>query len=103
MKTIFTVIFISCFYLQACHSKPAGQGGENDSYEKAKVALEEKEKKTPLAFLKVKSHERHNLIGQMVISGEIRAMRGCIEGTWRTGMMPTICCACEHATDRKGV
>lgn len=44
---------------------------DQESYEKAMEKLAEKEKKNPASFLKVTSRDKHNLIGQTVIKGEI--------------------------------
>jgi hypothetical protein len=55
----------------ACNSKRSNPAAEKESYEKAKETLEQKEKKNPLLFLSVNSRDRHNLIGQTVIRGNI--------------------------------
>jgi hypothetical protein len=55
---LFLVIFIVGVF--ACNSnKPVS------------VSTEEKEKKSPKSYLSVKGHDRHNLIGQTVIIGDI--------------------------------
>lgn len=43
----------------------------DDSYEKTKESLEEKEKKNPIRFLAISGKDKHNLIGQTVIKGTI--------------------------------
>lgn len=47
------------------------KGASDDSYEKAKESLEEKEKKNPVRFLSISGKDKHNLIGQTVIKGSI--------------------------------
>jgi hypothetical protein len=71
MKIISAILFTAIILFSACHNKAADAAAEKDSYEKTKETLEEKEKKNPLEFLQVSSHDRHNLIGQMVVKGSI--------------------------------
>ena len=72
MKRIPRVLFlaVSLFLMAACNSK-RDPAAEKDSYEKTKETLEEKEKKNPLLFLSVTGDDKHNLIGQTVIKGEV--------------------------------
>ena len=69
-------LLVSCFILgilsSACHHKGEDAAAEKDSYEKVKETLLDKEKKHPVSFLSVTSHDKHNLIGQTVIKGEVR-------------------------------
>lgn len=71
MKNIFSLLFIILVTFSACSSKATKEAKEKDSYEKAKESLEEREKKNPMAFLKVSSRDKHNLIGQTVIKGTV--------------------------------
>ena len=56
--------------LFSCQSKSTTETDKN-SYESAKSTLLEKEKKSPVSFLVVTGHDKHNLIGQMVIRGSV--------------------------------
>ena len=69
-KTAFIAIAFIIF-LSACKSKATETASEKEAYQKATKALEEREKKNPLSFLKVNSHDKSNLIGQTVIKGTI--------------------------------
>lgn len=71
MKNITTLFLLVSILLFACQSKAKKDANETDKYEKAKESLEEKEKKTPTAFLKVSGNDKHNLIGQTVIRGVV--------------------------------
>jgi uncharacterized lipoprotein len=71
MKNILSIIAACIILLAACQNKATNAASEKDSYEKVKETLEQKEKKNPPAFLSVSSHDKHNLIGQMVIKGEV--------------------------------
>lgn len=71
MKIIF---FIGCFgilFLFGCNNSKHKIEAEKEGYEKAKESLEEKEKKNPILFLYVNSKDKHNLIGQTVIKGNV--------------------------------
>jgi len=65
MKKLSGILF-SIILLAACHSKTS-----NDGYEKSKETLEEQEKENPLRFLSVSNHNKHNLVGKMVIKATI--------------------------------
>ena len=71
MKKLFSILATSIFILSACNSKTPDAKAEKHSYEQTKETLAEKEKKNPLMFLKVTGHDKHNLIGQTVIRGEV--------------------------------
>ena len=71
MKKITVLFLLLNVLLFACKSKAKKEADETDKYEKAKESLEEKEKKTPTAFLKVSGNDKHNLIGQTVIRGVV--------------------------------
>ena len=67
-----------CFFLIAsvllfsCKSNDSKKAeAEKQSYELTKESLGEKEKKNPQNFLSVDGHNRHSIIGQMVIVGSI--------------------------------
>jgi hypothetical protein len=69
-KAAFTGAMI-IILLSACTSKAREAASEKENYQKATETLLEKEKKNPVAFLKVSSRDKHNLIGQTVIKGNI--------------------------------
>lgn len=71
MKKLSCFVIILSILFTACNSKAKKEAAENDGYEKAKESLEEREKKNPVAFLKVSSKDKHNLIGQTVIKGTV--------------------------------
>lgn len=71
MKRLTCVLLTWGILLVACNSKAKEEAAEKDGYEKAKESLEEKEKKNPVAFIKVTSRDKHNLIGQTVIKGTV--------------------------------
>ena len=71
MKKVFIYLLIVPV-LFSCHSNEATKmESEKQSYELTKQSLQEKEKKNPLNFLTVDGHNKHNIIGQMVIKGTI--------------------------------
>lgn len=57
--------------LVSCDSKNSKVAAEKESYEKTKETLAQKEKKNPLLFLSVSSRDKHNLIGQTVVKGNV--------------------------------
>ncbi|MBL0356979.1 MAG: hypothetical protein IPP72_08870 [Chitinophagaceae bacterium] len=71
MKKLTCVLLTLSILFTACNSKAKQEATEKDGYEKAKESLEEKEKKNPVAFIKVTSKDKHNLIGQTVIKGTV--------------------------------
>jgi hypothetical protein len=71
MKKIPLLAIMIIAVLMSCKSKSKTEAAEKDNYEKAKESLAEREKKTPTAFLKVTSKDKHNLIGQTVIKGNV--------------------------------
>ena len=70
MKKIACIV-LSIILLSACNNKAKEAAAEKENYQKAAETLLEKEKKNPISFLTVKSHEKHNLLGQTVIKGSI--------------------------------
>ena len=71
MKKIPVILFLSVIILAACHSK-AYDAADSDSYKKTEETLQQKEQENPLRFLIVSSHDKHNLIGEMVIKASIK-------------------------------
>lgn len=71
MKKLFTFYFALILSFFACHNKAADAAADKEIYQKATETLFEKEKKDPVAFLTVSSHDKHNLLGQTVIKGSI--------------------------------
>jgi hypothetical protein len=71
MKKMFGLIIIVSILFAACQSKAEKEKVAEDSYEKAKESLEEREKKNPVSFITVTSKDKHNLIGQTVIKGTV--------------------------------
>ena len=56
----------------SCDSKEKATAGSARRYEESKMTLREVEQASPLNFLSVTGSNRHNLIGQTVVRGEIR-------------------------------
>jgi hypothetical protein len=71
MKNNLVTAFIVSVILFSCNSKADKAASDKNEYEKAKESIEEKERKNPVAFLKVDSKDKHNLLGQTVIKGTI--------------------------------
>ncbi len=71
MKIIFFIGCFSALVLFGCNNSKHKMEADKDGYEKAKESLEEKEKKNPVLFLSVSSKDKHNLIGQTVIKGNV--------------------------------
>ncbi len=71
MKKTGLVAITCIIFLFACKSNGTQSASEKEVYQKATKALEEREKKNPVSFLIVKSHDKSNLIGQTVIKGTI--------------------------------
>lgn len=57
--------------LSACNNKANDAAADKEVYQKASETLLAKEKKNPVAYLTVSSHDKHNLLGQTVIKGTI--------------------------------
>lgn len=79
MKKISTVLLSAVFCLLL--SGMASCGGSDsksattvkkDKYEEKKESLEDMEKKDPVRFLSVSSHDKKNLIGQTVVKGTLK-------------------------------
>ncbi len=67
----FCLLFIT---LNSCGGSDAKNASavKKDKYEEKKETLEEMEKKDPVRFLSVSSHDKKNLIGQTVIKGTLK-------------------------------
>jgi hypothetical protein len=71
MKKIAGIALVPLLLLLACNNNVTETVSDKANYKKATETLLEKEKKNPIAFLKVNSHDKHNLLGQTVIKGSI--------------------------------
>ena len=71
MKKIAGIALVPLLLLLACNNNGTESVSDKANYKKATETLLEKEKKNPIAFLKVNSHDKHNLLGQTVIKGSI--------------------------------
>ena len=71
MKNLTVLFLLVSVLVSGCKGKTKAEAAEKDSYEKAKEALEEKEKKNTIAFLKVSGKDKHNIIGQTIVKGTI--------------------------------
>ena len=71
MKKIGFIVIAAIVFLFACKNKTKEAASEKEAYQKATKALAERERKNPLLFLTVNSHDKNNLIGQTVIKGTI--------------------------------
>jgi hypothetical protein len=71
MKNIAAFLLIPMFLLVACNNGTTETTSDKENYKKATETLLEKEKKNPMNFLKVYSHDKHNLLGQTVIKGNV--------------------------------
>lgn len=73
MKSYISIIALVAITLPACKSGSSNEKKEKESYEVAKETLAEKEQKNPAAFITVSSKDKHNLIGQTVIKGNLQS------------------------------
>lgn len=71
MKKVFLLSIITIFFFSCNESDSKKAANEKDSYEKTKESLQKKEIQSPENFLMVAGHDRHNLLGQMVVKGTI--------------------------------
>ncbi|MEO6355100.1 MAG: hypothetical protein ABIU77_02230 [Ferruginibacter sp.] len=71
MKRIAGSLLVSTLFFIGCSNGNVETASDKENYKKATETLLEKEKKNPMAFLKVYSHDKHNLLGQTVIKGNI--------------------------------
>lgn len=65
LLSLFTLIFITACTNQKTEKK------SNDQYKKSKLTIAQIEQQNPLQFLEVEGKDKHNLIGQTVVKGEI--------------------------------
>ena len=70
-KIICLVLTAIIIIISACKNKAKEAAADKEVYQNATEILLEKEKKNPIAFLTVSSHDKHNLLGQTVIKGTI--------------------------------
>ena len=71
MKKIAGIAIAAIIFLSACKSNAKEAATEKENYQKATETLLEKEKKNPVSFLSISSHDKHNLLGQTVIKGNV--------------------------------
>ena len=71
MKKIAGIAIAAIIFLSACKSNAKEAATEKENYQKATETLLEKEKKNPVSFLSISSHDKHNLLGQTVIKGSV--------------------------------
>jgi hypothetical protein len=71
MRKISSIAFLFLAFFSSCSNKASNAAAEKENYQKATETLLEKEKKNPISFLIVNSHDKHNLLGQTVIKGSI--------------------------------
>lgn len=67
--TIATLLLFSCN--SADKKDTTEKQKEKENYEKVKESLGDKEKKSPESFISVNARDKHNLLGQTVIKGEV--------------------------------
>ncbi len=70
MKTLFTALIIS-FFCFACKEIKKEKKFDEETYEKSKESLADKEKNNPSRFLIVDNKDRKNIIGQTVVIGHL--------------------------------
>ncbi len=68
MRSILLALSLAAFL--SCKTNDAKQIDEDD-YSKTKQTLEQKEKKSPLRFLKAEGDYHKNIIGQTVVKGTV--------------------------------
>lgn len=71
MKKLLCFVIAAAIVFTSCQSKAEKEKTAEETYEKAKESLEEREKKNPVEFITVTSKDKHNLIGQTVIKGTV--------------------------------
>jgi hypothetical protein len=70
MKQLIAVLLICCA-LNACKEEKKEKKFDEETYEKSKESLADKEKNNPARFLKVDNRDRRNLLGQTVLIGHL--------------------------------
>ncbi len=73
MKKKFASIIFTIILISGCNSSQQKNIADKEQYQKAQAVLLEKETRNPINFLTVSSKEKHNLLGQTVIRGNIRS------------------------------
>lgn len=71
MKNFFGLIIFTVILVSGCNSSQQKNTADTAAYQKAQETLLENETRNPVNFLKVTSKEKHNLLGQTVIKGNI--------------------------------
>lgn len=71
MKILLISLTATAIFLSCQNNDEKNISAEKDSYEKTKQALRDKETKQPQIFLSITGNDKHNLIGQMVVKGNI--------------------------------
>lgn len=70
MKQLLVILLMSCFFL-SCKDEKQEKKFDEETYEKSKESLADKEKNNPARFLKIDNRDRKNLIGQTVLIGHL--------------------------------
>jgi hypothetical protein len=72
-KTNLATIVVGLLIFTGCSgsNENSNYGVNDDSYEEAKISIEDQEKDNPLSFLTVDAKYRKNLLGEWVIEGKI--------------------------------
>jgi len=71
MKKVAGILTTVIILFIACNNSITKANADTEIYQKATETLQAKEKKNPIGFLIVSSHDKHNLLGQTVIKGKI--------------------------------
>jgi hypothetical protein len=71
MNTLKAIASFSVIILIACNSSDKKAEKAKDKYEETKETVQQMEKKNPERFLKVTGHDKHNILGQTVIKGNL--------------------------------
>lgn len=67
----FIIVCLAVISLFSCKSDKQEKKFDNDSYEKSKEKLGDKEKNNPAHFLSIENRDRKNLIGQTVVIAHV--------------------------------
>lgn len=67
------MLLMTFVWLVSCEPKKSGSDSKARRYAESKKTLRDAEQDSPLQFLSVTGSNRHNLIGQTVVRGEIRS------------------------------
>ena len=66
----FLLSAIALMFIVSCNDQKNGDKSK-DPYKSSKLTIEQIEQQNPLRFLEVVGKDKHNLIGQTVVKGEI--------------------------------